>query len=58
MTLKKILDGEIVKLELDDDDDGKSRYAVEIVKHDYEHELEIDATTGKMLEYEREREVE
>lgn len=52
IALKKVPDGEIVKLELDDDD-GQSRYDVEIVKHDYEHELEIDATTGKILEYER-----
>ena len=57
MALKKIPNGEIVKLELDDDD-GQSRYDVEIVKHDYEHELEIDTTTGKMLEHKREREEE
>lgn len=53
IALKKVPNGEMVKLELDHDDNQAS-YEVEIVKDNYEHEIEINAVTGKIVEYERE----
>ena len=44
----------IKKLKLDKDD-GKQVYDVEIIYNGMEHEMEIDAVTGKILEYEMDR---
>ena len=44
----------IKKLKLDKDD-GKQVYDVEIIYNGAEHEMEIDAVTGKILEYEMDR---
>lgn len=55
IALLKVPNGEIVKLELDHDD-GQANYEVEIVKDNYEHEIEINAVTGKIVEYERDTE--
>lgn len=48
IALKKVPNAKITKLELDD-----GKYDVEMVKGNYEYELEISAKTGKILEYER-----
>lgn len=55
IALLKVPNGEIVKLELNHDD-GQANYEVEIVKDNYEHEIEINAVTGKIVEYERDTE--
>lgn len=55
IALLKVPNGEIVKLELDHED-GQANYEVEIVKDNYEHEIEINAVTGKIVDYERDTE--
>ncbi len=44
--------GEIKSIELDDDDDDDMEYKIEIVSEGREYEIEIDAYTGKVLEFE------
>lgn len=48
IALKKVPNAKVTKIELDD-----GKYEVELVKGNYEYELEISAKTGKILEYER-----
>lgn len=48
IALKKVPNAKVVKIELDD-----GKYEVELVKGNYEYELEISAKTGKILDYER-----
>lgn len=50
------VNGEIIKIELDDDDDDDNipEYEIEIVKDGIKYELEIDAYTGVITEFERE----
>lgn len=51
IALKKVPNGKIVKLELDEDD-NKLIYEVELVKGNLEYNLEIDATSGEIIEFE------
>lgn len=46
-----LANGKIVKFELDDDDDAK--YEIEIIANGYEYEIEINAYTGEVLEFEK-----
>src|SRR5690606_25923054 len=55
-----LVDGEIVKFELDDyddlfekDDDDNPEYEVKIIANGFKYEIEIDAVTGKVLEFEK-----
>lgn len=50
IALKKVPNGKVVKLKLDG-----NKYEVEIVKGKYEYEMDISASTGKILDYERDR---
>ena len=47
----KLANGEITDFELDEDD-GRLIYEIEIKTKDSEHEIKIDAYTGKVLEHE------
>lgn len=51
-----LVDGEIVKFELDDfrDDDDTPEYEIKIVKDGVKYEIEIDAISGKVKEFEKE----
>lgn len=51
---KKQAKGKVSKVELDDDD-GKLYYEIEIKDGKYEYEFEIDAITGEVLEFEKDR---
>ncbi|WP_342508129.1 PepSY domain-containing protein [Sporosarcina sp. FSL K6-2383] len=46
--------GSVTKAELDDDD-GRKHYDIEIKDGAYEYDFEIDAITGKILEFEKDR---
>ena len=50
------VNGQIIKFELDDndDDDDDIEYEIEIIKDGIKYEIEIDAYTGKITEFERE----
>lgn len=50
---KKYQGYRIVKIELEDDD-GRNIYEVELKSNKYEIELEIEATTGKVLSFDKE----
>ena len=52
IALQKV-NGEIIKLALDDDDD-RMEYEVEILSNGIKYEMEIDAVTGSILEFESE----
>lgn len=52
IALQKV-NGEIIKLALDDDDD-RMEYEVEILSNGIKYEMEIDAVTGNILEFESE----
>lgn len=52
IALKKVPNGEMVKLELEHDN-GQAKYEVEIVKDNYSYEIEMNAVTGKIVDYER-----
>lgn len=54
IALAEVPGATVVKCELDTDD-GVKIYEVELVKDIYEYELEIDAKTGKILKYDRDR---
>ena len=49
IALKKVGGGHVIKVEFDMDD-GVPVYEVEIIKGDYEYDVEIHAKTGKILE--------
>lgn len=46
-----LVNGTIVEFELDEDD-GRQEYEIEIIANGIEYEIEIDASTGKVLEFE------
>ena len=50
-----LVNGKIVEFKLDDydDDDDDPKYEIEIISNGYEYEIEIDAYTGKVLEFEK-----
>ncbi len=51
-----LINGKIVEFELDDDDDDgddNPEYEIKIVADGYEYEIELDAYTGRVLEFER-----
>lgn len=51
-----LVNGKIVQFKLDDvydDDDDKPEYEIEIVANGYKYEIELDAYTGKVLEFEK-----
>lgn len=47
------VNGKIVKFKLDDDDDDDIEYEIEIIKDGIKYEIEIDAYTGVITEFER-----
>lgn len=47
--------GTVTDVELDDDD-GRMHYDIEIEDGKYEYDFEIDAVTGEVLDFEKERE--
>lgn len=51
-----LVNGKIVEFKLDDYDDDydDAKYEIEIIANGYEYEIEIDAYTGKVLEFEKE----
>lgn len=51
---KKKANGTVSRVELDSDD-GRKHYDIEIKDGTYEYEFEIDAYTGKILEFEKDR---
>ena len=55
IALAKTGGGTIVEFELGRDD-GRPEYEIEIKHNGYEYELEIDGYTGKILEFERDKE--
>lgn len=50
----KQVKGTVTDIELDDDD-GRKQYEIEIKDGKYEYDFEIDALTGKVLKFEKER---
>jgi len=52
-----LVNGQIIKFEFDDDDND-SKYEIEIIYEGREYEIEIDAYTGKVIEFEKEDEDE
>lgn len=50
----KVGGGKVIYCHLDYDD-GRAEYEIKIIKGDYEYEMEIDAKTGKIRDYEKER---
>lgn len=50
IALKKVPNARVVKLELDG-----NKYEVELIKGKYEYEMDISASSGKILDYERDR---
>ena len=49
-----LVDGEVIKIELDDlYDDDDPEYEIKIIKDGVEYEIEIDAYTGRIKEFER-----
>ena len=51
----KSAQGTVTKLEFDNDD-GRKHYEIEIEDGVYEYEFEIDAITGEVLDFEKDRE--
>lgn len=47
-----LVNGRVIELELDDDDDDL-QYDIEILANGYKYEIEIDAFTGSVLEFEK-----
>ena len=47
--------GAVKEVELDDDD-NRAHFEIEIKDGKYEYEFEIDAITGKILDFEKDRE--
>lgn len=54
IALAKAGGGQVVFFELDRDD-GRQVYEIEIITDQYEYEFEIDAKTGNILEWDREK---
>lgn len=54
LVMKLIPSGKIIDLELDEDD-NRWVYEVEVMDAKYEYSIDIDAKTGKTLEFEQER---
>lgn len=52
IALKEVPGATVVKAEFDRDD-GKAVYEIELVKDIYEYDIEIDAATGEILEFEQ-----
>lgn len=50
----KTAQGTVTELELDDDD-GRVHYEIEIEDGVYEYEFDIDAITGEVLDFEKDR---
>lgn len=54
IALKKVPGATVVKVEFDrDDDDGVPVYEVELIKGQFEYEIEIHARTGKILDFDK-----
>lgn len=55
----ELVNGEIVEFKLDDydDDDYDAEYEIKIIANGYKYEIEIDAYTGKVLEFEKDGKV-
>lgn len=47
--------GTVTKAKLDDDDDGRKQYEIEIKDGTFEYDFDIDAITGEILEFDKER---
>lgn len=54
IAIGKVGGGKVMYCHLDYDD-GRAEYEIKIIKGDYEYEMEVDATTGKIRDYEKER---
>ena len=52
IALQKVPGATVVKAKFDRDD-GKSVYEIELIKDIYEYDIEIDAVTGKILDFEQ-----
>lgn len=57
IALEKVPGATVVEIELDIDDDGRdpAKYEGELRKDGYEYEFEIDASSGKILKWEQDR---
>ncbi len=52
IALQKVPGATVVKAKFDRDD-GKAVYEIELIKDIYEYDIEIDAVTGKILDFEQ-----
>lgn len=55
IALEKAGGGDVVKLEKEYKKHGRVIYEIEVINGDMEHEIELDADTGAVLEYKAER---
>lgn len=52
MHLTEYQEPQVVKIEFDTDD-GKEVYEIELIDSSFEYEIKIDATTGQIIEFDK-----
>ncbi len=55
IAIDRVGGGEVVKAKFKDHKRGRARYEFEIIYNGYEYEVDIDAATGEVVEFERDR---
>ena len=51
----EIVNGQIIKFELDDFDDDNPEYEIDIISNGFKYEIELDAYTGKLVSYDKDK---